>query len=260
MHDTSPVTQVGKRRAARYRVLRLLALAPSLLLLFSVPFASEALAAGVQPISSDPVSGDGAQHATEVDPEKVAINGTTIVSVFQVGRYAGGSSAIIGWATSMDGGSTWTHGFLPSLTHDSTPAGPNSITTDPSIAYDAVHGVFLITAQVNDGSPNQAEVVSRSTDGTSWSAPITISSANRPDKNWLACDNWPSSPFRGTCYAAFAANSLSNRLLASTSTDGGSTWSAAVPTVNSATGYNTQIVIQPSGTAVVVATNAAQTR
>jgi len=43
----------------------------------------------VQPISSDPVSGDGAQHATEVDPEKVAINGTTIVSVFQVGRYAG---------------------------------------------------------------------------------------------------------------------------------------------------------------------------
>src|SRR5882724_7089187 len=66
-------------------------------------------------ISSDPFTVGPGQHSTEVEPHMVA-NGTTLVAAFQTGRVAPGGSTDIGWATSTDGGTTWSHGFLPGLT------------------------------------------------------------------------------------------------------------------------------------------------
>src|ERR1700752_5253310 len=63
-------------------------------------------------ISTDPFSNTNSQHATEVEPASYAF-GSTIVSVFQEGRFFDGGSSDIGFATSTDGGSTWTHGNLP---------------------------------------------------------------------------------------------------------------------------------------------------
>ncbi|HSR22259.1 MAG TPA: exo-alpha-sialidase, partial [Candidatus Eisenbacteria bacterium] len=64
---------------------------------------------------SDPFTNSTSQHRTEVEPDTFS-NGSTIVSVFQTGRFTDGGSSDIGFGTSTDGGSTWTGGFLPGLT------------------------------------------------------------------------------------------------------------------------------------------------
>src|SRR6266496_2274788 len=66
-------------------------------------------------ISSDPFNVAPGQHATQVEPHMLA-NGSTLVAAFQTGRIAPGGATDIGWATSTDGGTTWSHGFLPGLT------------------------------------------------------------------------------------------------------------------------------------------------
>src|SRR6201981_147217 len=86
-------------------------------------------------ISSDPFTVGPGQHATEVEPHVLA-NGTTLVAAFQTGRISPGGATAIGWATSTDGGSTWSHGFLPGLTTGEG-SGPYDAASDPAVAYDA---------------------------------------------------------------------------------------------------------------------------
>src|SRR5256884_8131232 len=76
-------------------------------------------AATLAQISSDPFTVGPGQHATEVEPHVLA-NGSTLVAAFQTGRIAPGGSTDIGWATSTDGGTSWSHGFLPGLDRKST--------------------------------------------------------------------------------------------------------------------------------------------
>ena len=76
--------------------------------------------------SLDPYRNPVSEHATEVEPDSAAF-GTTVVAVFQVGRYFDGGSHNIGFAVSRNSGLTWRHGFL----HGLTPR-----VSDPSIAYD----------------------------------------------------------------------------------------------------------------------------
>src|SRR5438105_15475710 len=64
-------------------------------------------------VSVDTTTDPTAQHATELEADSAA-NGSTIVGVYQVGRFnAGGSAAGAGFATSSDGGKAWTTGILP---------------------------------------------------------------------------------------------------------------------------------------------------
>src|SRR5437588_5632716 len=203
-------------------------------------------------VSSDPYLNTGPLHQTEVEPDTVAW-GSTVVATFQVGRYGGspGGADNIGWATSTDGGTSWTHGFLPSLTKFSTPAGPWLRAVDPSLAYDASHGVWLAQSvgllATPTGIQNDALVVNSSVDGATWSAPVAISKTDGPDKDWIACDNWSASPHFGNCYAVWSNEDDADLLQMSTSSDGGLTWSAPVATATSATAYDVQPVVQPNG-------------
>src|SRR5689334_16449600 len=90
-------------------VLMLLALVLSLA--FVVISRAQTHAAGQQltQISSDPYTNPDSQHKTEVEPDTFAF-GNTIVSAFQVGRFFSGGATNVGWATSTNGGETWTHG------------------------------------------------------------------------------------------------------------------------------------------------------
>src|SRR6266550_6227102 len=95
--------------------------------------------------SSDPYTNAISQHKTEVEPDTFSF-GSTIVSAFQVGRIFDGGAANIGFATSTNGGKAWTSGFLPGTTPFSTP--PSDVwarASDPSVAFDAKHGVWLIS-------------------------------------------------------------------------------------------------------------------
>src|SRR3989442_1314569 len=95
-------------------------------------------------LSSDPYTNATSQHATELEPDTYAF-GSTIVSAFQVGRFFNGGASNIGFATSTNGGSSWTSGFLPSSTVFATPAGAYARASDPTVAFDARHNVWLIS-------------------------------------------------------------------------------------------------------------------
>jgi len=51
--------------------------------------------------------------------------------------------ADVGFATSTNGGVTWTKGYLPGITIYQ--GGTNSAASDAAVAYDALHNVWLIS-------------------------------------------------------------------------------------------------------------------
>jgi hypothetical protein len=203
-------------------------------------------------ISSDPYTVAPGQHATEVEPHMLA-NGKTLVATFQTGRIAPGGATNIGWATSTDGGATWTHGFLPGLTTGEG-TGPFNAASDPVVAYDTKHGIWMIASlPISNRAQTPAVVVSRSVDGLIWQNPVPVSPpVASSDKNWIVCDSGPTSPHFGNCYVEWdAPTSVSEEILMSTSVDGGLTWGPALAPADLASGIGGQPLVQPNGSVVV---------
>jgi hypothetical protein len=213
-------------------------------------------------ISTDVLSGGDGQHATEVEPDSFAF-GQTIVAVFQVGRIADGGATAIGVSTSTDAGAHWRSGLLPGLTTLSPQPGPDPRASDPTVAFDSAHSVWLATA-LGISSTSFQVLVSRSPDGIQWSAPVVAQTgpADSLDKEWVACDNWPSSPNRGHCYLSYLEVGA-KLIVTQTSTDGGVTWSSPVSTSVQPAGdvdpNGAQPLPRPDGSlAVVYAVGAAE--
>ncbi|MFN2628881.1 MAG: sialidase family protein [Gaiellaceae bacterium] len=202
----------------------------------------------VRRLSLDGFTNPQAQHETAVEPDSAAW-GSSVVAVFQVGRFVNGASVATAFAVSRDAGRTWRRGLLPQLSSGTSPPGPADRVSDPSIAYDAVHGVWISTSLAVTGS-TVAIAASRSTDGLEWDAPVEITPGPAVDKEWVACDNGRASPFRGHCYAVYS-DDAGQRLLSQVSTDGGLTW--APPVRVTADLIGAQPVIRPDGTLVVIA-------
>ena len=215
-------------------------------------YAQDAPSVTLTQISADLFTVPPGQHATEVEPHVLA-NGSTQVAAFQTGRIAPGGATAIGWATSTDGGTTWTHGFLPGLTVGNG-SGPYSAASDPAVAYDAKHAVWMIaTLPISNTSETPAVVVSRSTDGGfTWNDPVSVGpNVVSSDKNWIVCDSTSTSPFYGNCYVEWDNPDAGDQILMSTSSDGGLTWGPATATANRSTGIGGQPLVQPNGTVVV---------
>ncbi|HKG44410.1 MAG TPA: exo-alpha-sialidase [Gaiellaceae bacterium] len=200
--------------------------------------------------SRDPYRNAESQHETEVEPDSAAF-GKTVVAVFQVGRIFDGGSHNIGFAVSRDSGRTWSRGFLHGL-------GPR--VSDPSIAYDRRHGVWLVTSLVFGGDGSSIRV-SRSRDGVHWGNPvvaIATSTQLGQDKEWVACDGWPASPYYGRCYLSYS-DVLGDQVVTQASADGGLTWSAPATAAGSpgrasirgAYAPGVQPLVLPSGRVVV---------
>jgi BNR repeat-like domain len=214
-----------------------------------------ASAASLVRISTDPYTNPDSAHKTEVEPDTFAF-GQTIVSAFQVGRFFNGGATNTGFAVSHDGGKHWKHGFLPGITV--AEGGPYDRASDPTVAYDAKHRVWLISSLGihTTGSPPAPTVVdvvvNRSTDGgRSWSGAVVVAAGGFLDKNWTACDNSKASPFYGNCYTEFDNASLGDLILMSTSSDGGASWGAPKTTADGAFGIGGQPVVQRDGRVVV---------
>ncbi|MFD8719957.1 sialidase family protein [Streptomyces sp. NPDC059629] len=209
-------------------------------------------------ISADPYTNSTSQHATEVEPDTFSY-GSTIVSAFQVGRFTDGGASNVGFATSTDGGATWTKGFLPGITTQA--GGTFQRVSDASVTYDAKHNVWLISSIPITSSVTVPEVyTSRSTDGgLTWTNPVVTATGSSLDKNWIVCDNTATSAFYGNCYTEYDNNGDGDRIKMTTSSDGGLTWGASKNTGNNATGLGGQPVVQPNGTVVVPIANASET-
>jgi hypothetical protein len=240
-------------------LLALGALAPAAgLLLVAGTGAAQAATAPVTThpklLSVDPYTNSYSEHKTEVEPSTSAY-GSTIVSAFQVGRVFIGAAANIGWATSVNGGRTWLHGFMPGSTINAKPPGPYARGSDASVAYDARDHQWLVSWL---GAPSITSnsvvdvVVSRSHDGIHWTAPVPIAQRNEfLDKNWTVCDNSPASQSYGNCYTEFEDPSENDLIFMSTSTDGGATWDKLTNPAGMPHGLGGQPVVQPGGTVIV---------
>jgi hypothetical protein len=224
----------------------------SLVCILTIAHTAHAWSAQITQISSDPFHNKTSQHMTEVEPDTFAF-GTTLVSAFQEGRFFDGGASDIGFTTSIEGGRTFVHGNLPITVFS---GGSYDRASDASVAFDAKHHVWLISSLGirTTGTPPAITVadviVNRSTDGgLTWSKPVVVAPGNL-DKNWTVCDNTPTSPFYGNCYTEFD-NTNDNRILMSTSTDGGLTWGTPEQTANHDFGIGGQPLVQPDGRVVV---------
>jgi hypothetical protein len=169
---------------------------------------------------------------------------------YRFNNSTGARQAIVptGFFTSFDGGANWIDGQIPMKSGNGAGDPSPGFVTDPRSP--SVNQPVALMAQLENtggqGGPFVAQgdvSVSRSLDGgVTWSEPITvmqgrgagIGPANQAifyDKEWLTCDNSPSSPFRGRCYitSTLFLNGLhgsyaSSDIVISWSDDGGATW------------------------------------
>ncbi len=209
-------------------------------------------------LSADPFTNTDAQHDTEVESDNFAYN-NTMIGVFQVGRYpdSNAGSTDIGWSTTSNDGKTWKFGFLPGITKTVNPKNPYDRVTDPAVAYDAKHNVWMVVSlpygTYGGVTTYLVPIVSRSPDGLKWQNPVHVAPDNGDfmDKPWIVCDNSTKSHFYGNCYVEFIDVNLGEVLLMSTSHDGGATWSTPVPSADQAVGNGGQPIVQPNGTVLV---------
>lgn len=207
----------------------------------------------IKQISQDLMRNTDSQHATEVEPASLAW-GNTIVSIFQEGRfYSSGGGSAMGFATSTDGGLRWHYGFLPKITRYQKVAGKYDRGSDPAVAYDAKHAVWLAATLpiYASGGNRPAMLISRSTDGLKWQTPVEVPpNLGDSDKTWVACDDWTASPHYGNCYAEW--DSTQNGMInLSVSSDGGMTWGPARNSGDSVVGQGGLPQIQPNGHVIV---------
>ena len=220
-------------------------------------FAAPAAAQVPLKLSTDNFTNTDSVHKTEVEPSSFAW-GSTIVSAFHVARRPGSigwGSADVGFATSTNGGKTWKHGVLPGLTINYE-GGSYGAAADPSVAYDAKHGQWLISTLPLAGLSGDSGLigdvaVSRSTDGLHWGNPIAIDTTHLDDKNWTVCDNTTSSPYYGNCYTEWDQAYGTGDVLMSTSSDGGQTWGPGLPSADHAGGLGGEPLVQANGTVIV---------
>ena len=250
------LTRSGSRIRARFAVVILTAAAGLVGVTVAV-----AAAGALTRVSADPITNPSGEHATEVEPDTFAA-GSTVVAAYQVGRLFGGGANDIGYARSVNGGSNWsTSGFLPGLTSTAgafaDSSSPFEAVSDPSVAYDAEHDVWLISSiPLLPSGTVPTVLVSRSTNGgRTFGAPVQIPAPLVKkvdlDKNWSVCDDTPTSPHYGTCYTEFDNFAQSGLVYMSTSTDGGLTWSTPILPTGAPKGIGGQPVVQPDGTVIV---------
>ena len=180
------------------------------------------------------------------------------MAVFQVGRREDGGATNIGYAVTTSDGASWRSGLMPGLTVASRPAGGSLRVSDPAVAYDAAHATWLASAlALGDGVTRLA--INRSADGSAWSSASLAAEETGAggdegiafDKNWIGCDNTPTSPFYGRCYLLYTHSADEDMLQVRTSVDGGQTWSAGID-IGAQPAVGVFPAIRPTGDLVVV--------
>lgn len=144
---------------------------------------------------------------------------------------------------STDGGVTWP----VQLQVPGIPA-PLNIQSDPVVVARDDGRIYVAVLATNNAQSSGGIFLTWTDDnGTTWqnpSIPVWYPKNGLDDKEWLAIDNNPSSPYYHRMYILYVpfAGSLSGRVVEQHSTDGGSTWTVRQAVGIADTEYNYPIV------------------
>lgn len=157
---------------------------------------------------------------------------------------------------SHDGGITWHESAALALPPGAT------VMTDPTLAWDDTGNVFLVGLTGNNPPTwdTIGIVIYKSTDaGMTWSPPNPIHNSSGDDKQWVAGDGNPASPFHGNVYAVW--DDVGGMDFART-TDHGATWTGAgaAPAggVIQTGSYYPEITVSDDGTVCIVSIGGSQ--
>jgi hypothetical protein len=212
----------------------------------------------VQQISEDTLH--QGERDTQVEPD-IAMDPNDpdhLVAVTQQGRFKTGGSADSGWATSQDGGATWTHGNLPGLTK--AVGGPFDRSSDPTVAFgpDGTAYASTIDFGFRHDCPSAVGVNVSPDGGLTWEDGVFPQNDADcdvfHDKNWLVVDDSPASPFFGRVYLVWSRfTPTSGAGVLRYSDDEGATWSDLIfVTEESAESEALLPVVQSNGDLTIV--------
>ena len=197
----------------------------------SVASRTPAAPVNVQQISEDTLK--GGQQGTQVEPDLAMDpnNDANLVAVSQQGRFKTGGSVDPGFATSHDGGATWTSGNLPGLTK--AVGGSFDRGSDVTAIFGPNHDAYTsaITFSFGHRDCPSAVAVNRSGDaGLTWDDPDFPENDTScdifNDKNWLGADTNPASPYFGRLYLVWSLfTPTGSPAVLRYSDDQGATWS-----------------------------------
>jgi hypothetical protein len=175
------------------------------------------------------------ERDTQVEPD-IAMdpnNADDLVAVMQQGRFKTGGSADPGFATSLDGGRTWSSGNLPGLTK--AVGGPFDRGSDPTAAFGPDHVAYASTIDFSFRQDCPSAVgVNVSTDGgLTWTDGVFPENDADcdvfNDKNWLVVDTNPASPFFNRVYLVWTLfTPTAGTGVLRYSDDDGQTWSSLI--------------------------------
>jgi hypothetical protein len=151
---------------------------------------------------------DYIQPDTQIEPS-IAVNPQNplnVVTGYQEGRVDAGGDATNGWATSFDGGKTWTFGEVPGLTSYPGQGGPFDRASDAVVAFGPSNDVYYSSLVFDDTSTDNSANGNSSVEGLrsgmainvskdggrTWSKPVFFADDNLQglnDKNWVVVDN-----------------------------------------------------------------------
>jgi hypothetical protein len=167
------------------------------------------------------------------------VNGNNMIAGWHQDRWSSGGAQSLGAAYTLDGGANWSQVVIPfTRCSGAAPKSPGDYerASDPWISF-GPDGTAHYMALVTDNSVNEnAMVVARSTDGgANWSLPVVIARSPAQDatkrslfndKNTLTADPHDAR-FVYATWTLFRSGFVS--LMVSRSTDGGLSWSPALP-------------------------------
>ena len=175
---------------------------------------------------------------------------------------------------STDAGATWAAKstdpgnlgtLIPGVEH--LTGGPYGGGGDPSVAFDSHRHVFYAGLGFDRTDPASGVEVSRGTisnGSLSWSAPTWVTQTNNNgvfnDKEWVAADRYPLSPFRDRVYVSYTrfvfspqGRYVQSPIYTSFSADGGKTFSAPTSVSgNVLYGQGSRPVVTPDGTVYIL--------
>jgi hypothetical protein len=135
--------------------------------------------------------------------------------------------SIQGFFTSSNGGKTWIHSCMSTLSGDGGDG-------DPGVGYSTTGEAFI--TGIDTGSTTAIVMEHSTNNGKTWSSPTvavpTYFSGGLTDKDWLQIDTNANSPYKNCMYISvtqFDSSIQNSRITVSHSCNAGKTWSKPIP-------------------------------